>query len=132
MQPEGGGPNDPLVWLRYARSDLFIAQNKLQSSLLENHCYHAQQSVEKCLKAVCIHLEIKFPYTHDLAELSEVLFKGSQEPPEWVQQAKQLTSYATSGRYPGFDEPVTEEEWTDAIRIAKLVFDWAISLIQKS
>lgn len=131
MRPETGNPDDPRRWITYARSDFFIAENKLEDTLFATHGYHAQQCVEKCLKAVCLHTGVDFPYTHDLAELVEVLFvKGNLKRPEWAEQAKELTTYAVSGRYPGFDEPVTEDEWREAVHIAKTVLEWTEEIIR--
>lgn len=84
----------------------------------------------KSLKVVCINRKLRFPYTHDLAEIATILFENSEPRPPWFQDAKRMSSYAVSGRYPGFDDPVTEEEWQEAIRIAKTVLDWATLEIQ--
>ena len=122
-------PDSPHAWLRHARSDLLIAENLLKETLLEDHCFHAQQCIEKSLKAICIHRKLRFPYTHDLAELATILFEQPHDRPAWFQDAKRMTSYAVGSRYPGFDDPVTETEWREAVRIAKTVLDWATSII---
>jgi len=125
MPPDSISPDNPHAWLRHARSDLFIAENILKETLLEDHCFHAQQCVEKSLKALCIQKQLRFPYTHDLAELATLLFEQPETRPHWFQDAKRMTAYAVSGRYPGFDDPVSEEEWKKAVSIAKTVLDWA-------
>jgi HEPN domain-containing protein len=52
MSPE---PGSPAAWLRYARSDLALARVPARGEvLLESLCFHAQQAVEKSLKAVLV------------------------------------------------------------------------------
>jgi HEPN domain-containing protein len=66
-QPEVGTPAD---WLRYARSDLALARIQRPTDvLLDTLCSHAQQVVERSIKAVLLSREIHFPYTHDIARL---------------------------------------------------------------
>ena len=43
--------------------------------------------------------------------------------PDFTKDLEVLSGYAVSGRYPGFDEPVTEEEWQQAVHIAKTILD---------
>ncbi|MEJ5375379.1 MAG: HEPN domain-containing protein [bacterium] len=40
-----------------------------------------------------------------------------------------LAKYASETRYPGTYEPVSQEEYQKAVRIAQAVVDWAESLI---
>ena len=117
-------------WLRYARSDLEIARVTPSSGiLLEGLCFHAQQTAEKALKAVLIAFEIPFPRTHSIRRLLDLL------PPdlsvlEDVQNAASLTDYAVLTRYPGDLEPVNEEEYQEALRLAEAVLSWAERSIQ--
>lgn len=39
--------------------------------------------------------------------------------------AAQLTDYAVEARYPGPVEPVTEEEYAEALQLAEAVVNWA-------
>jgi hypothetical protein len=55
---------------------------------------------------------------------------GFGTPPE-VDDADVLTQYAWAARYPGFGEPVTSEEWREALRHAKTVVAWAEKEITK-
>lgn len=53
-------------WLSYADEDLRLAQHGLKLTTSVPYrliAYHAQQSVEKCLKAYLVHKGIDFPYT---------------------------------------------------------------------
>ncbi len=97
--PAPGSPED---WLRHARSDLVLAQQRqVPEVLLAALCFHAQQAVEKSLKAVLLQRGITFPYTHDLARII-TLVKSARLPwPEELEAAAALTVYAAGSRYPG-------------------------------
>ena len=69
-QPKKRIPPSPEEWLTHARSDLKLAKIGLNKDVLpEQICFHAQQTVEKALKAVLLFYKIDFPFTHDLEEL---------------------------------------------------------------
>jgi HEPN domain-containing protein len=51
------------------------------------------------------------------------------EVPEAIRGCGDLTEYATGGRYPGSDEPVTDEECAIAIESAATVVAWAEKLV---
>ena len=71
----GVDERDAGTWLRYAREDLETAERMLegQGFALRWACYLAQQAVEKALKAVLVAEQIRFPYTHDLENLRDLL-----------------------------------------------------------
>lgn len=121
---EAGTPQD---WLRYARSDLALAQlgTEMTNVLLETLCYHAQQAAEKSFKAVLLHHNVAFPFTHDLARLLTSLQEAGIQPPETLQRAVELTVYSVAGRYPTPDEEITVDEYHDAVSLADAVVDWA-------
>ncbi len=122
-RPVPGSAED---WLARAKGDLAIAEAPLpDGAFYEDLCFHAQQAAEKALKAVYQLHAWKFRYTHDLEELISGLLKmGLNVPPE-VADADVLTSFAWEARYPGLAEPVSEEEYREALHQAKTVVDWA-------
>jgi len=126
--PACGGPDD---WLSRARSDLALASVRpVRNIRIEDLCYHAQQSVEKSLKAVLIHSETAFPHTHNIKILTGLLPPGIFRDPI-LDAAAILTDYAVTTRYPGEVEPVTKDELKTALHIAKEVLAWAKSVIGK-
>ena len=130
MRLEGEVSGSPADWLRYAVSDLEIAHTTPSSRiLLEALCFHAQQAAEKALKAVLVSQVIPFPRTHNIRTLLDLLPQGMVLPSE-VEAAASLTDYAVLTRYPGNFEPVTEEEYREAIYLAEAVIHWAETLIQ--
>jgi HEPN domain-containing protein len=107
-------------WIEYADEDLRLAEYALR---MESGCpyrliaYHAQQCVEKYIKAFLVYHRQDFPYTHNISALLELCRKHS----DWMDslsQAETLTAYAISARYPGEDEPVSLAEAQKAITIA--------------
>jgi hypothetical protein len=44
-------------------------------------------------------------------------------PPDF-KEAAILSGYAVEGRYPGFDEPLDESDWLEAVHMAGLVLQW--------
>ncbi len=80
-------------------------------------CFHAQQCVEKYLKAVCVSVQAVVPRSHDISELLPLL-------PEQVgnslaiEELAELNPYAVEVRYPDFSENLTRD---DAVRAMKIV-----------
>ena len=120
-------------WLQRAKSNMARAKaGRLSPDILyEDLCYDAQQAVEKALKSVCILNKIVFPKTHDITYLIELLEKGDVEVPEELQNAKILTSYAIETRYPGDYEPVSEDDYLKAVKIAEKVLKWVEKKMEK-
>ena len=124
-------PDDPREWLNRAKSNLAKANIPSETSeiYLEDLCFDAQQAAEKAIKSVLIHLDVRFPYIHDLARLLSLVKQASQDVPESIGRAAGLSDYAVGTRYPGLAEPVTWEEYEEAVAIAETVVRWAEQLI---
>lgn len=132
MPPDPHPPDDPRHWLARARSDLAIAAAQIEGAFLEDLCFHAQQAAEKALKALLLHRGIRFPYVHDLAELVHRLELAGVALPGPIREAVRLTDYAVEARYPGPAESVTEQEWQEALRLAREVVRWVNDLLPES
>jgi HEPN domain-containing protein len=134
MDHEQRDPGNPETWLARSRSNLERARIDagLEYVYLEDLCFDAQQAAEKAIKAVLIHHKLTFPYIHDLRKLLDLLLTHGVNIPDEVKEAAYLTEYATAGRYPGLDEPVTKEEWLKAIQISETVYRWAEKVIHGS
>jgi len=83
-------------------------------------CFHAQQCVEKYLKAMLVLESIPFPKTHNIEELIGLLPEDSR-PKLADRDQDRLTEYATVTRYPGDYEPILLAEARRAVRIARRV-----------
>lgn len=108
-------------WIFYAEEDLRNAEHTL--TLKENCpfstvCFHAQQMVEKYIKAFLTLRAIPFARTHDIENLIHQLPAEIQLPLS-VEEQRLLTDYATVSRYPGEWEPVDLTDAEQAVLLAK-------------
>jgi HEPN domain-containing protein len=130
MPPEGHFSGSPADWLRYAHSDLELARIiRPDEVMFEGLCFHAQQAAEKALKAVLITKDVSPPKTHNIRTLLDLLPQEIIAPRE-IENAASLSDYAVTSRYPGDFEPVNEEEYKEAVRLAETVVLWAEKIIQ--
>lgn len=82
--------------------------------------FHAQQCVEKCLKARLVSDGMDFPRTHDIEMLvSRLPVDAVTALP--VAAQRELTTYATVTRYPGDYDPVSLRDARQAISWARRV-----------
>ena len=101
-------------------------QPKPAAVFWEDLCFNTQQAAEKAINAVYIAKGLKFPYTHDLGKLLTQLSRDARVTiSAEIAAATELSDYALGARYPGFGEPVTEDEHAKAIKIACDVIAWA-------
>jgi len=107
-------------WAAKAEADFATARRELAATEAPNFdavCFHAQQGVEKFMKAVLIHLGTVPPRTHDLVHLDGLL---AQECPEWSWPAEELrfvSRAAVAFRYPG--ESAEPDDAAEALRLAE-------------
>jgi HEPN domain-containing protein len=98
-------------WLAKAENDLKTAAHTLKLGAdcpTDTVCFHAQQCVEKYVKAVLVLQGIDFPKTHDLENLAGLL-PGRVRLSLSAEEQGRLTDYATGARYPGWgDIPLAE------------------------
>ncbi len=107
-------------WLEYADQDLRLARHAFtlpEAPPYRLIAYHAQQCVEKHLKAYLIFTGVDFPHTHNISYLLELIAAHAG----WTEElagAETLTPFAVSARYPGEEEEVTREEASRAVEVA--------------
>ncbi|HYU21158.1 MAG TPA: HEPN domain-containing protein [Chloroflexota bacterium] len=115
---------DARRWLAYADLDLDAAEHTASTGHLAPQigCYHAQQAVEKALKAILILLQIRFPFTHDLDELRDLIPVGwdlKQQHPD----LSELSQWAVEARYPGNWRDAAEADAHNAAAQARTVVE---------
>jgi HEPN domain-containing protein len=115
---------NPLVeeWVRKAFADLRTA--KRESLVRRNPnfdavCFHAQQAVEKMLKARLALMRRDIPRTHDLTRLLDALLDAEPLWEAWRPALDELVSYAVEFRYPG--EMATKEMAKQALKSAVII-----------
>ena len=92
--------------------------------------FHAQQAVEKALKAVLSHAGVSFRRTHDIAELLDLLTDSSLPEPPFSNQLDELNPYAVEMRY-GLVEPSGLDRSSTQV-VLTAVLGWAKSNCQVS
>ena len=98
---------DVREWIRHAKSDLRLAETSPPSGvLLEHLCFHAQQAVEKAVKAVLIAGGVVPPKVHDIGRLLDLVGSHGIDVPESVGK-------------------VDDAEWAEAVALARAAVAWA-------
>ena len=121
-------PGSPREWLARAKGSLALAkQSKVKEAFWEDQCFLAQQAAEKALKAVYQ----SRGHIHDLEELGKGLEDAGVGVPSEVKEAIVLTRYAVETRYPGIVEPITEEEYLQAVSLVQGVVVWAGEILDQ-
>jgi HEPN domain-containing protein len=106
-------------WVQKAEADFATAGRELQATANPNYdavCFHAQQCVEKLMKALLIHLGVTPPKTHDLGALEALLTPVCAAWSWAAQDLRFLTRASVDFRYPG--EQADKEEARQAYEIA--------------
>ncbi len=110
-------------WVQKAENDLKNAVNTLkmgEDCPTDTVCFHAQQCVEKYLKAFLVSRDIDFPRTHDIGNLVDLMPRNVRIRLS-VEEQQRLTAYATTMRYPGEYEPLSLAQARKAVAIARRV-----------
>ncbi|MEW6753473.1 MAG: HEPN domain-containing protein [Candidatus Latescibacterota bacterium] len=110
-------------WMRKAANDLYTARCVLADPAgpTDTPCFHAQQAVEKALKAVLTASGERFGRTHNLMPLLEQAARRLPDLGQHRAACAQLTAYAVAARYPEhIDDPSRQDaeealEWATAI-----------------
>ena len=113
------------AWLSKAARDLGAARYELQADppFVEDIAFHAQQAVEKALKAFLTWHGRAFRKTHNLVELGEASSELDPSLEALLRRAAPLTEYAWKFRYPGLPEEPTAEEAEVALGTASQVYE---------
>jgi HEPN domain-containing protein len=112
-----------MEWMLKSEEDLQAATHLLK---MGKECptatiaFHAQQCVEKHLKALLVVRSIEFPKTHDIEKLVGLLpLDVVISLP--VTEQRSLSIYGTVTRYPGDYEPVSVQDARKAVSMARRV-----------
>jgi len=110
-------------WALKAENDLITAAHTLKlgaDTPTDTVCFHAQQCVEKCLKALLVCQGIEFGRIHHLSTLLALLPEALR-PNLTPEEQERLTEYAVTTRYPGDYDPISLDEARQAVRLARRV-----------
>jgi HEPN domain-containing protein len=85
--------------------------------------FHAQQAVEKSLKAVLAAREVEFPFIHDIEGLADLCEEAGASLPEELDGVDRLTPYAAGLRYDDDQPSIVGRE--TALSWATVAVAWA-------
>ena len=109
-------------WVEKAEGDFASAQRELRARKSPNYdsaCFHAQQCVEKYLKARLQEADIPFGKTHDLIVLLDLVISVEPLWDPLRPQLRTLHAFAVEFRYPG--QSADKEVAREAVKICKEV-----------
>ncbi len=119
--------------LRKARSDLVAMKASREAGALDAACFHAQQAVEKALRAYLTHHDVEFPFTHNLSKLVRLASGCDESFGPLLPDVEPLTPYAVELRYDetfwpsedAADEAAASAEKLTAFALARLPAQFA-------
>jgi HEPN domain-containing protein len=91
-------------WVSKAEGDFYDVLRGIRARKNPNYdsvCFHAEQCIEKYLKARLVEAGIAFPKIHDLAKILDIVAPLEPLWETWRADLNLLTSFAVEYRYPG-------------------------------
>lgn len=117
-------------WVEKAEGDFNTALREYRARKAPNYdaaCFHAQQCIEKYMKARLQNAGIPFGKTHDLIALLELCITIEPLWEAFRTSLIILNRYAVDFRYPG--ESATREEGKEAVSIMRLLRDAMLKVL---
>ena len=114
-------------WVMKAERDFKTVEKLIEADeiITDTVCFHAQQSIEKYLKAFLIYHQIPFGKTHDLIFLIQKCKDIDEDFEKFdTPETDKLTDYAVEVRYPNEFYIPSMEETKESYEIAKEVMDF--------
>ena len=105
-------------WAEKAEGDFLTAARELEAADRPNYdavCFHAQQCVEKLMKAVLISRNQTPPRIHDLVRLNELLAAAVSDWSWPLSDLRLLDRAAVDFRYPGESADLLEAQQVFAV-----------------
>jgi HEPN domain-containing protein len=120
------------AWIHKADQDILAVERlrEYENVLGGVIAFHAQQAVEKYMKAVLTKHQIAFPKTHDLGVLLTILVRVEPSLSDELADATVLTDYGVEIRYPGDLPDLTHAEVREAVDVALHASDILKTLLQ--
>lgn len=106
-------------WMEKAEDDFIVANREYKGKppVYDAVCFHAQQCVEKYMKAVLQENDIEFEKVHDLVFLLRKLRKFIPILEKYKEELAELSSFAVEIRYPGLR--ASKEDATNCISVVE-------------
>ncbi|MBM4248690.1 MAG: HEPN domain-containing protein [Euryarchaeota archaeon] len=101
-------PDDAALWIGKAEQDWRVARKLDPATEPDAICFHCQQCAEKYLKALLVRARRRFPKTHDLGILLNLVAPGANHLRKHENDLSDLNPYSVIARYPGLDTTPAE------------------------
>jgi len=113
-----------LEWQKKADDDLAVAEQLFTASMntltfCDAICFHAQQAIEKILKAYLVKNNSSFIKTHSLTYLIDLCIKINPEFDQLQNEVEMLSPYAVETRYPDSRIILTTQDVSEAIEATR-------------
>lgn len=121
------------VWLLKAGNDLKSAKKLMEgdNKIPDTAIYHAQQSVEKSLKAYLSFKQQPIQKTHDVELLTELCIELNEKFNTLLEDTKSLSGYDIAFRYPDVILEPDEDDVIDAIEKAEKILLFVINIMKE-
>ena len=108
-------------WIQKAEADFATLEREVAVADRPNYdgiCFHAQQCIEKYLKAVLCEANITFGKTHDLVALLDTTLEINPSWESMREDLAYLSDFAVAYRYPGesADQASAQNAWGRCVR----------------
>ncbi len=115
-------------WIKKAENDLRNAKIviKAEDPPHDTICFHAQQCIEKYIKALLVYYKKEPPKLHDIGELITALKDEMPELYQILDEADELTDYAIGIRYPEEIFDISSEDSKKAVKTAEKIKNIAL------
>ena len=115
-------------WFKKADSDLktVVILLNAEDCLPDICCFHSQQCAEKYLKAYLVSRNIKFPKTHDLEVLLNLLIKQNEIFIQLMESIIPLQEFGIAPRYPDDIDELTSEDAKIALSSATSIKEFIL------
>ena len=116
-------------WLRKADLDLQAARRLMSQPphMPEIVCFHAQQAVEKFLKAFLVYHEVEFEKVHAIRYLLDLCVEIDSEYDCLRDRAEPLSRHAVQGRYPMSGPEINEGQAAETVRVAGEIREFVLA-----
>jgi len=118
--------------LKKARLDLDVISKMFDSGEKFDAIlgFHAQQAIEKAIKAVMVYKGLRLVKTHNLRTLIEICEDAGMKAPEISISLERLTRYSVEDRYLEIsDEPSEVLNRRELLKDVQRIVDWAEQIV---
>ena len=121
---------NPRSWLEFAREDSRMAELAFEDGIYNQACFHAQQGVEKALKAFLRSHQRSVPQVHSLRELLAICQRLDADARFLKDACKTLDRYYIPTRYPDAlpgmapEGLPTRQDAEEAVALLRQALNW--------